>query len=202
MAASGTPGATGYAVLVFLLIVAFIVVPLVELYVIIQVGGAIGPLPTIALLLADSVLGAMLLRSQGRAVWRRFNDALGERRVPAREVFDGAMVIVGGTLLLTPGFLTDIVGLLLLLPPTRDVVRRVLTAIGKRRAVGRVAFWGFGQYDQRRGTGSGPNGPTAGPYPSGGAPPPPPSRSYDIEGTGHEVVEEPSRQLPERDGER
>jgi len=186
---------------VFLLIVAFIVVPLIELYVIIQVGGAIGVLPTIALLLADSILGAMLLRSQGRAVWRRFNEALAERRAPAREIFDGAMVIVGGTLLLTPGFITDIFGLLLLIPPTRDVVRRVLTAIGKRRAVGRVAFWGFGQYDQRRGTPGEPGGPASGPFSAGGAERPPPDRSYDVEGTGHEV-DDSGRQLPEPDGER
>jgi len=170
---------------VFLLLVLFIVVPLLELYVIIQVGGAIGVLPTIALLFLDSVLGAMLLRSQGRAVWRRFNNALAENRVPAREVFDGAMVIVGGTLLLTPGFITDVVGLLLLLPPTRDVVRRIASAIAKRRAVARVAFFGFGQYDQRRNRAANGAG-----------------QGYDVEGTGTEVVDEPSRQLPERDGGR
>ncbi len=169
----------------FLLLVLFIVVPLLELYVIIQVGGAIGVLPTIALLFLDSVLGAMLLRSQGRAVWRRFNNALAENRVPAREVFDGAMVIVGGTLLLTPGFITDVVGLLLLLPPTRHVVRRIASAVAKRRAVARVAFFGFGQYDQRRNRAA--NGAAQG---------------YDVEGTGTEVVDEPSRQLPERDGGR
>ena len=171
----------------FLLIALFIVVPLLELYVIIQIGGAIGVLPTIALLLLDSILGTLLLRSQGRAVWARFNAALAERRPPAREVFDGAMVILGGALLLTPGFITDIVGLLLLIPPTRAVVRRFVSALAKRRAVARVAFFGFNQYDQRRGaaTGGAANG-----------------RDYDIEGTGHEVADEPSRQLPERDDER
>ena len=85
-----------------LLLILFIVVPLIELFVIIQVGQAIGLWPTIALLLLSAVLGTALLRSQGRAVWRRFNDALAERRVPHREVFDGVLVIVGGTLLLTP----------------------------------------------------------------------------------------------------
>lgn len=111
-----------------LLIAAFIVVPLVELYVIITVGEAIGVLPTIALLLADSILGSMLMRSQGRAAWRRFNLALAERRLPGREALDGALVIFGGALLLTPGFVTDVFGLLLLLPPSRAVVRRVLVA--------------------------------------------------------------------------
>ena len=80
-------------------------------------------LPTIALLILDSFLGAALLRSQGRAAWRRFNQALAEGRIPAREVFDGAMVILGGAFLITPGFITDVIGLLLLIPPTRAIFR-------------------------------------------------------------------------------
>src|SRR5919199_3606483 len=109
-----------------LLIVLFIVVPIAELAVIIQVGQLIGVWWTIALLLADSVLGSMLMRSQGRAAWRRFNAALAAGRPPAREVLDGALVIFGGALLLTPGFITDIFGLAFLLPPTRAVLRRLL----------------------------------------------------------------------------
>src|ERR671939_516687 len=109
-----------------LLVLLFIVVPIVELFVIIQVGEAIGVLPTIALLIADSILGSMLMRSQGRAAWRRFNAALASERPPAREVLDGALVIFGGAFLLTPGFLTDVLGLILLLPPTRSLVRRGL----------------------------------------------------------------------------
>ena len=89
------------------LVLIFIVLPIAELYVIIKVGGAIGVLPTIALLIADSFLGAALLRAQGRAAWRRFNEALALGRVPAREVFDGAMIILGGAFLITPGFITD-----------------------------------------------------------------------------------------------
>ena len=92
----------------------------------IQIGQAIGILPTIALLILDSVLGAALMRAQGRAAWMRFNRALAEGRVPGREVMDGALVIFGGALLLTPGFLSDILGLILLLPPTRAIVRSVL----------------------------------------------------------------------------
>jgi UPF0716 protein FxsA len=106
----------------------FIVVPIAELYVLIQIGQAIGVLPTIAVLILDSVLGAALMRSQGRAAWTRFNAALAEGRVPGREVMDGALVIFGGALLLTPGFLSDILGLILLLPPTRAVVRKILLA--------------------------------------------------------------------------
>jgi UPF0716 protein FxsA len=118
-----------------LLVIIFIVVPIVELYVIIQVGQAIGVLPTLALLLADALLGSLLLRHQGRGAWRRFNAALAERRFPGREVADGLMIAVGGTLLLTPGFLTDIVGLILLIPPTRAILRRLLRAYVGRRFV-------------------------------------------------------------------
>src|SRR3954452_3743673 len=105
------------------LVAVFIVVPFAELYVILQVvGPALGPVWTILLLAADSVLGSILLRSQGRAVWRRFNEALAAGKMPHREVIDGVLVIFGGALLITPGFLSDIVGLLLLIPPTRALV--------------------------------------------------------------------------------
>jgi UPF0716 protein FxsA len=120
------------------LLALFVIVPLVELYVIIQVGQAIGALPTIAILLADSILGAMLWRSQGRAAWRRFNAAIAEARVPGREVLDGVLVVFGGALLLTPGFVTDVLGVLLLLPPTRALMRRVL----ERRVAGRLRVAG------------------------------------------------------------
>jgi UPF0716 protein FxsA len=109
-----------------LILLLFIVVPIVELYVILQVGQAIGVVPTIVLLIADSVLGSVLMRTQGRAAWRRFNQAVGEHRIPAREVIDGVLVIFGGAFLLTPGFVTDVFGILLLLPPTRAVVRGIL----------------------------------------------------------------------------
>jgi UPF0716 protein FxsA len=109
-----------------LLVLIFIVVPIAELAVLIQVGQAIGVGWTLVLLVADAVLGSMLARSQGRATWRRFNAALQAGRPPAREVLDGALVIVGGALLLTPGFISDILGLALLLPPTRALFRAIL----------------------------------------------------------------------------
>src|SRR3954453_13540512 len=109
-----------------LLVLLFVVVPLVEIYVIIQVGQEIGPWGTIALLIADSIIGAALMRSQSRTAWRRFQLALAEGRPPAREGLDGVLEIFGGALLLTPGFVTDIFGLLFLLPPTRAVVRGLL----------------------------------------------------------------------------
>jgi UPF0716 protein FxsA len=116
-----------------LLVALFIAVPIAELAVIIQVGQAIGVWWTIAILIADSILGSLLMRSQGRAVWRRFNATLQAGRTPAREVADGVLVIFGGALLLTPGFLTDVLGLLLLLPPTRAVIRRVFLRQAMRR---------------------------------------------------------------------
>lgn len=114
-----------------LLVLLFILVPIAELWAILQVGGLIGVWPTIALLIADSLLGAWLLRHQGRATWARFRGTLATGRIPATETADGALVIFGGALLLTPGFLTDGLGLLLLIPPTRALVRGIVL----RRAV-------------------------------------------------------------------
>jgi UPF0716 protein FxsA len=125
------------------LILLFIVVPLAELAVIIEVGQAIGLLPTIAILLADSILGGILMRAQGRATWRRFNEAMRAGRVPHREALDGGLVIFGGALLLTPGFLTDVLGLLLLIPPTRLVARRIVARlIARRMLVGAAGLTG------------------------------------------------------------
>ena len=119
------------------LALVFLLVPVAELYVIYKVGDAIGVLPTFLLLALDSVLGALLLRAQGRAVWKRFNEAMGAGRIPHREVIDGVLVIFGGAFLLTPGFLTDVVGLLLLIPPTRAFVRRLaVRRLGRRAAAG------------------------------------------------------------------
>jgi UPF0716 protein FxsA len=161
-----------------LLIVLFIVLPIAELYVIIQVGELIGLWPTLGLLVLDAVGGSLLLKHQGRGAWRRFNAALAERRFPGREVVDGVLVVIGGTLLVSPGFISDIFGLLLLLPPTRALARGLL----KRFTIGRVAILGsfpgggtFGPF------GSGPpGGPGAGP---GGRP----MRDYDIDVTAEEV---------------
>jgi UPF0716 protein FxsA len=119
------------------LVALFILVPFLELYVILEVvGPALGAPLTIMLLAADSVIGALLFRSQGRSVWRRFNTALSEGRVPHREVVDGVLIVFGGAFLITPGFLTDVVGLLLLIPPTRALIRRVVVGrLGRRAAI-------------------------------------------------------------------
>ena len=166
----------------FLLVILFIVVPVAELYVIIQVGQAIGVLPTLILLLADAILGSMLLKHEGRSAWRRFNEALAARRFPGKEVADGVLIVIGGTLLLTHGFLTDVLGLFLLIPPTRAIARRVL----KRLTIGRFAMVGMGSGGP--GTFRPPgNGPESG---AGSRP----SRDYDFEGTAEEVPDGSDRE--------
>ena len=137
-----------------LLLLVFIVVPIAELAVIIQVGQQIGVWWTIAILIADSVLGSLLMRSQGRAAWLRFNQALQSRRPPAREALDGVLVIFGGALLLTPGFLTDILGLILLIPLSRALVRRVLVKrFADRMIVAARSRAGAGTWPPPGGTG-------------------------------------------------
>lgn len=157
------------------LIVLFIVVPIAELYVIVQVGQAIGIWPTLALLLADALLGSFLLKHQGRGAWRRFNEALSQGRFPGREVVDGLLIVVGGTLLLAPGFLTDIAGLILLIPPTRAIVRSIL----HRFTIGRVTILGMG-VPGGSGFGMGGRGNAA-------EDSSPPSRAYDYDATAEEV---------------
>jgi UPF0716 protein FxsA len=162
-----------------LLLLLFIVVPIVELYVIIQVGQAIGVLWTLALLVADSIIGSLLMRSQGRLAWRRFNAALAERRPPAREVADGALIIFGGAFLLAPGFITDVFGLLFLLPPTRALIRRFLLRSFTGHVVGR-AFGPGARRAYRTGTGRRPGR-------DGGGRQQRPPAGYDVEGTATEV---------------
>jgi UPF0716 protein FxsA len=128
-----------------LLLCAFIVVPLVELWVILAVRDIVGLGPTIMLLLVVSVLGAALVRREGGRAWQRFRDALGAGRMPTEEVVDGALLLGAGALLLTPGFVTDTVGLLLLLPPNRAVVNRLL------RSRVRTSFGVAGGPGRRRG---------------------------------------------------
>ena len=119
-----------------LVAVLFVVVPLLEIYLVIQAGQAIGIGWTILILVADSLLGAFLLKREGAAAWRALRDALSSYRMPARELADGALVLVGGTLLLTPGFVTDAVGFFFILPFTRPLARRALTAVITRKFLG------------------------------------------------------------------
>ncbi|KAA1415905.1 FxsA family protein [Nocardioides humilatus] len=118
------------------LVLAFVVVPLLEIYVVIQVGQAIGPWWTILLLIIDSLIGAWLVKREGRRAWQALRDALQTYRPPAKELADGALILIGGTLLLTPGFATDVAGFLLVLPFTRPIFRRLLTGyLGARLTV-------------------------------------------------------------------
>ena len=104
----------------------FLIVPLLEIAVLIQVGEVIGVWNTIALLIVVSIAGAVLAKREGVAVWRKFRATLDRGQIPSTEILDGVLVIFAGALLLTPGFITDILGISLLLPPSRAVVRRAL----------------------------------------------------------------------------
>ena len=135
-----------------LLVLLFVGVPVLEIAVILQVGAAIGGWPTAGILVLDSVIGAWLLKVEGRRAWLQFRDALAQGRWPGDEVAQGALIIVGGTLLVTPGFVTDVVGFAFLIGPTRRLVARLVRA----RLRGQVA--------------GGPGGPAgAGPGSAGGS---------------------------------
>ncbi len=124
------------------LFVIFIVVPVIELVVIIQVGQQIGVLWTVALLLASALIGSWLLRREGRRTWRALQEALRAGRVPTREVADGALVVFGAALMIAPGFLTDIAGMLCLVPATRGMLRGLLATAAARRLLIRPARGG------------------------------------------------------------
>ncbi|MBA3308841.1 MAG: FxsA family protein [Nocardioidaceae bacterium] len=134
-----------------LLIGLFVVLPIVEIYVIIQVGQEIGALPTVILLVVESILGGWLVKREGRRAWVALNEALATGQMPGRQLADAALVLVGGTLLLTPGFVTDVFGFFLVLPFTRPFARRVLAALAARRARRHLAHGAHGAARPRRG---------------------------------------------------
>lgn len=140
---SRSAGATPYARrrrprLLRWVFLALLVVPVVEIAVIIGVGKVVGGWPTVALLLAESALGAWIVRREGSRSWAALREALASGRMPSRELTDAALVLVGGTLLLTPGFVTDLAGFLLILPATRPLTRQWLEAVVARRLLGSV----------------------------------------------------------------
>ena len=110
----------------FRLFLLFTIIPVIEIYLLIQVGSLIGPFPTVALLLGISAAGTWLVRSQGFILLGRIQQELAAGHMPAAELMDGAMVLVGGVLLVTPGFFTDALGLFFLLPVTRGVLKRLI----------------------------------------------------------------------------
>lgn len=115
----------------------FVVVPLLELALLLRVGAAIGLLPTVALVVATGVVGAVLARIQGVQTVRRLRHRLANGESPSRELLDGGLILLGAALLLTPGLLTDAAGLLLLLPVTRPAIRERL----RRRFEGADGGW-------------------------------------------------------------
>lgn len=143
-----------------ILVVLFLVVPVVEIAVIVQVGQEIGVLPTVVLLLLESAIGAWLVKREGRRAWAALRAASATGRLPSRELADAGLVLVGGTLLLTPGFVTDVFGFFLILPPTRPLARRALgwfvarragAAIGRRTGTARAGWPGAGHPPRGRG---------------------------------------------------
>lgn len=112
-----------------ILVLAFLIVPILEIYVIVQVGQVIGAWWTIVLLVADSIAGTWLVRREGGRAWRALRTALEKGRMPATEIADGALILIGGTLMVTPGFVTDIAAALLIIPVTRPIFRRMLARV-------------------------------------------------------------------------
>jgi UPF0716 protein FxsA len=142
-----------------LLALLLLVVPIVEIYVIIQVGEVIGAPATIVLLIAESALGAWIVKREGRRAWSALTGSFDTGRLPTRELADAALVLVGGTLLLTPGFVTDVVGFFFVLPFTRPLARRWLSWMVSRRV---TRAWGRrsgADYPRGRGAGDGRDGP-------------------------------------------
>jgi UPF0716 protein FxsA len=128
--------------MVGLLFLLFVVVPLVEIYVFVVVAGAIGVLPAVAALMACSLLGLWLVKREGLGVLRRMQATVNRGEVPADELVDGALIAFAGAMCIIPGFVTDALGLLLLLPPVRHLVRNLLV----RRWVGRGTLPGSGRF--------------------------------------------------------
>ena len=121
--------------MIFLLFITFVVVaPLVELYVIVQVGQSFGLLPTIALLIAVSAIGTSLIKSEGVKVYRDFVSAIRRGEEPTEQIVHGMCLLVAGVLMLAPGFISDVVSLTLLVPP----IRRLIAGLVVRRATQKV----------------------------------------------------------------
>jgi UPF0716 protein FxsA len=137
---------------VFLLL---LVVPVLEIAAIVAVGQVIGGWQTLLLLLLESLLGAWLVRREGSRAWTALTTALNTGRMPSRELADAALVLVGGTLLLTPGFITDVAGFFFILPLTRPLARGILETVVSRRLLG--GFFGGGRGSGGGGRGDGPD---------------------------------------------
>jgi UPF0716 protein FxsA len=131
----------------FVALLVLICWPLAEIYVALKVAGAIGGLATVLLLIASWPLGMWALRSQGRAAWERFAAAVAVRRPPGREALDGALILIGGALMIVPGFITDVLGAVLLIRPFRALTRGLLMRNLQRRVVVNAARFARRPYD-------------------------------------------------------
>jgi UPF0716 protein FxsA len=116
-------------VLLCFLLVAFVAIPIIEIWLLVSVGGWIGLWPTLALLVVSGVVGAWLTRREGTRAWHALADAFGGGRLPTGRLADAALVLVGGLMLMLPGFFSDILGLIMLVPVTRPLVRRLLAFV-------------------------------------------------------------------------
>jgi len=114
-------------------VLLLLVVPLVEIWTIIQVGEVVGPWWTLGLLVLSGVVGSWLIAREGRRAWAALRESLASGRMPAKELADGALIVLGGALMLSPGFVTDLVGIVLILPLTRPVARGLLTTLVAKR---------------------------------------------------------------------
>jgi UPF0716 protein FxsA len=168
------------------LVLLLIAVPVAELFVLVQVAHVIGLIPALLVLLLVSILGAWLLKREGAAAWRRVRDAVARGEMPAIEVADGALVLLGGALLLTPGFITDACGVLLLIPRVRvalrGAIRRLIMRWGRNRlrVVGTAGAMTHRVYTARATTRRPSVTPSSDPLPS----PPPPPDEADSPGRG------------------
>jgi len=111
----------------------FVTIPFIEIYLLLQIGGIVGVFPTILLVVGTAVVGAGLLRQQGLATWVRLQENLAKGELPAYEMVEGPILLVGGALLLTPGFFTDVIGFACLIPGMR---RKIAQYIIEKRLVG------------------------------------------------------------------
>lgn len=131
------------------LFVAFIVVPVVEIFMITQVASQLGWFPTIVLVIGVSLVGAMLVKREGLSVIRRIRESAGQGRLPTNELADGAMIFFASALMLTPGFITDFVGLALLIPPIRAILRPPVISFFTSRLEVRTAGFGSAAFGGR-----------------------------------------------------
>ncbi len=142
----------------WVLALLFLVLPIVEIYLLVQLGQVIGAWWTVLIVIAVAVAGSYLIKREGGRAWRALTQALGSGRMPATELADGALILIGGTLLVTPGFVSDVLGIVFILPATRPWARRGLARVLKRRLLSAP----------RTGTGYAERGPAGGQRPSPG----------------------------------